>query len=476
MNSTKRTNLTKATKSPNNMLPSIKPAPQGNLTVPTKGVQPHNSPHESTKQSGTVPHDIVWESNYLSESEASPTLGVTPSERIASVHNEGPLGGLDTGNAKVYTPDSNTDEASILQGKTTRKQKNVSPAQTVTKDGTSNNGHNHPPPIILTTHGNFIHTAKLITKEAQSRARLAYTKTGGKRQPNSLEDYETCQKIIKSQGLLQYTYKARPLPSFTMVIRGFIPTIPEEEVAELLEEEGIPVNNIKQIKKKDNTDQNKLIAMPLLAVSVPMEQQDRLKNLSNIARVEVVTKPYRQDKKPLQYFKCQQFGHHSSCCGQEDHITQTIAHVMRTNPFRSNVQTAKEHILQATETVGTGRKNLTKQIYGEKNKNIHLTTAKNQQQIAPQLSASHVPELPPHHSNLMKQTEEKGLPLQSTDIEDPSPITETETMEAIKFLHTQEFRNAIKIILKINKEAEKHLDPAQKETAILMGLLEALNT
>ncbi|KAJ8897391.1 hypothetical protein PR048_002737 [Dryococelus australis] len=281
--------------------------------------------------------------NDLSESEASPILGDTPSEV--------PQGGLDAGYAIVNTQDSNTDEA--------------------------------PPP-----------------------------------------------------------------PSFTMVIRGFIPTRPEEEVAELLEEDGIPVSNIKQVKKKDTTDQNKLIAMPLLVISVPMEQQDRLKTLSKIARVGVVTEPYRQDRKPHQCFKCQQFGHHSGSCGQEEKCVKYAGpHHSDDCPHEDKSIQIKCANCEGAHTASDRncrhwQEKLNKTNIWSKNKNIHLTTAKNQQPIAPQLCASHFPELPPHYSNLMKQTEEKGLPLQGTNIEDPSPITETGTREAIKSLHTQEFQNA----------------------------------
>ncbi|KAJ8873054.1 hypothetical protein PR048_026670 [Dryococelus australis] len=113
--------------------------------------------------------------------------------------------------------------------------------------------------------------------------------------------------------------------------KGFIPTIPEE--VELLDEEGIAVSIIKHMKKKYTINQNKLIVMPLLIVSIAMEQQDKTENLSSVLNANNL------DTTAVSVAK------RKNVLNVQDHITQTI----RTNPFRSNVQTAKEN-MQATET------------------------------------------------------------------------------------------------------------------------------
>ncbi|KAJ8886889.1 hypothetical protein PR048_013101 [Dryococelus australis] len=69
--------------------------------------------------------------------------------------------------------------------------------------------------------------------------------------------------ILKQGKIPHFTFNPKTTV-FTMVLRGFIPSISEQELEQLLKEEDI------------------------------------------------------EDKKPLQCYKCQCFGYHSKCCGQEE--------------------------------------------------------------------------------------------------------------------------------------------------------------
>ncbi|KAJ8887364.1 hypothetical protein PR048_013579 [Dryococelus australis] len=69
---------------------------------------------------------------------------------------------------------------------------------------------------------------------------------------------------------------------FTKVLRGFIPSISEQELEELLKEEDINVLRIKRIKMKTDTQEMRL--MPLHIIEASFDQKEKLINLKKHSR------------------------------------------------------------------------------------------------------------------------------------------------------------------------------------------------
>lgn len=314
-----------------------------------------------------------------------------------------------------------------------------------------------PPPIIFNSIGDFKEAAKTL-KNSITDISLIFTRNGGKIQTKLAEDHEASIKQLKENNIPHHTYQ-NGTRNAKMVLRGMHAIIDAEEIKELLETEDITANAVTQMKRNIEENGNrKQIPMPLYIIEVAPDQANKLKHLTGLSGYKIKIEPYRQDKKPLQCYKCQKFGHHSGGCGNKEVCVHCAGnhHSKECTAQQEGRQKKCANCGGSHEAKDTGC-----ETWITENNKIKQKQEKQQTRQTAKTHLQDFPELKGRWADPVKNNEEA-----TRNANDRKQFN-----EAVEFIQSRDFKEAIANILRIKKKIETIKSPKQRQAMITLEIM-----
>lgn len=135
-------------------------------------------------------------------------------------------------------------------------------------------------------------------------------KDGVRLQTSTYKDYINLQRFLEEHNVPHHIYRLSNERTYKVVLRGIDEETYSSEVKTDLESRGIEVLKVSQMRGHFNKR-----PLPMFLVELPSDKvASSVLELKEVLHMKVRAEAYKPPKTPTQCFRCQRFGHTTSCC------------------------------------------------------------------------------------------------------------------------------------------------------------------